>query len=433
MKSEEDIADICIFACTGVHGRGVAREICQEATTRSRQPLKLLLAGRNLSKVREVRDDLLLELQQEQQQADETRKDAVSIQVYPKPVDVSDDLSVQAMAARARVVANCIDIRAHPRALVGVAEACSRAGTHYLDIATAFKYVAPLLRVSPDRSLVIPQCGVDFALYDFAIFQAEQSFLQRYGEVPCKLEFTLALRPGEMGIKWPIQGIEARLRSSSKTKTSPRRAKTDDSAQLPRQSPQKFLKYCSQLASWSIPWFLANICVESILDRRGSTLQHRDVRLALPRSLLRTLFYAMYYIPLLLLLVPVGILIHYSKNDMLINLFLRCLPALSLGLITDNRDLAAQWMEKGMEFELVLLLKSEKQVPQQVLCYRASGKTGSFLNQLCMALASLELASIDELKVGEGGVQTPAQAMGETGFWPRLRRIGEIGVEISEL
>ena len=422
-------ADICVFACTGRVGTVVTRWITDLASKYA-PAMTLLLAGRNVAKVRELQARLL---------ADNKDND-VKILVHSEAVDVSDEESLNTMVARARVVVNCITVDCHPRAMQGVAEACATLGVDYLDLAAQRGQLESLFMDShlnseavSNNSRIVPGCGFDYAFFDMAAFQAEKAFAQRYKIRPDKVQATLALRTGPLGVKWPLRLMEhyLELQSSSKART---RAVADASQASTTTRPRRnssrgcsMLAYSKPLAVWSIPWPLGADAIAFLFCERGEWSPGSvDARIGLPRNLWKAVALVVYVVVTGAIFLPLMIAARNFKIWALKRFLLWVLPTVSLGFFCTDNELCQKSSEQiRIELAVSLWNSSKRGLP---LLYHVMGPAPAILNPLCLALSSVELAKNISVK---GGVLTPAMAMGETDYWSRLRNACDIKVSVT--
>lgn len=408
------IADICVFACTGKVGVAVARGIIELATS----PITLLLSGRNIAKVQEVRTKLLAE----------AKLDAnVKIVAHLESVCVDDDEALRNMVTRARVVANCIDTKCHPRALAGVAEACGKAGVHYLDLAFTRGQLQSLFSLNEpiERSRMVPASGFDYAFTDVSVFQAERAFAERFvGTMPDKVQLTLAVRTGPLGIKWPLRLVKKYVESESKPSRSVAPSHQAPSTRQKSRSGS-VLAYIKPLSSWSIRWPFGGDAITFLLCQRQWLPDSVDARLALPRTLWKAAVLAVYGVVAAAIFIPLLGAARYLKIEAFQKLILWLIPIGTLGFFSNDDDMCRSSTEQ-MRIELVVMLRNNKGLS---LCYHVVGPSPEILNQLCMALSSLELALMSS---GKRGILTPAMAMGETDFWSRLQNASKLKVQITE-
>lgn len=401
-------SDICVFACTGHSGKNVARLICENGGTPKDRVL--LLAGRDVDKVRTLYHDLMVEQQQ--------NNTAVKIVVYPKPVSVDDDAALQALASQTRVLVNCVDVLAHYRALVGVAEACINTGTHYLDSATTPALLSSLFALkAADKCAIVPGCGFDYALPDVAVAVAERSFQKKYGENPTCVQLLFKIRTGPLGIKWPLHLVSRYF--LCRKQHSPKSNKGVGASSIPSRKAS-ILTFDKHFSSWTIPWFTAKDALQFLHYQRTKSA-NIDARLALPEQRWRSVFYVIYTLAVLIPVLGIVMLAKVSRFYMLQRFILYVLPALTLGVLTDNDDVRRR-AARDTCADFVMLLQSD----HYCWTYRVFGPFIDHIHQLCLTLAALELA---ERKDDRGGVLTPAQALLDTGFWTKLQSLAKLEVQ----
>jgi short subunit dehydrogenase-like uncharacterized protein len=412
-------ADICAYACTGDNGRQIVRQIVKHAET----PTILLLAGRNVQSVRALQSELLRE------------NTKVDIRVYSEAVNVDDDDALQSMVSQVRgIVVNCIAEGSHPREFVGVAEACARQNVSYMDMTAIYSSFGILFYdqtlQNDDSSKLVPACGFDYAFHDVAVLQAERAFLDRFNNAADKVQVTMALRTGPLGVKWRLSFAEKILRAESRDAPQSNATTTGTSPVSKQQLPSptagssaRLLAYITPLNSWSIPWPLGGDAVTFLLSRRNWSSENVDVRMALPQSLWRAAFLLVYGLSMVACFGPLFAVARFLRIKLLQKCLLWLLPTISLGFFCADDDLVRRANDSS-RVELLVSLKSAK---GQELSYHVTVPWEN-LHPLCVSLAALELAA---LKDRETGVLTPAQALGNTEFWSRLRKACNIVIQIS--
>jgi hypothetical protein len=409
------IADICVFACTGHVGTMVAKRLVELATS----PITILLAGRNVAKVRELYNDLV----------NEATTKSVNLIAYPVSVAVEDEASLKTLVSGVRVVANCIDVQCHPLALTGVAEACIQAGVHYLDLAPQQHMLQRLFDLktpAPCKSRIVPACGFDYAFMDVASLQAERCFNEaNNGSQPEHIQITLALRPGPLGLKWPLRLVKTLFKSSPPARKSSAAANKHSSEQTSSSTNRKFLAFIPLISSWSIQWPMGASSLSLLLSQRHWMPEAVDARMALPRSLWKATALVVYGIVVAAILLPWLYLAWILKVEVITQLIMGVLPYASLGFLSDNEHLCRKSMEE-LSIELVITLRN---VQGLSISYHVIGTSPKILNALCMALASLEMT---KQSFDAGGILTPAIALGDTKFWDHLQKWGLLKVQIID-
>jgi len=459
-EEEDRDYDVCVFACTGECGRNVARQIvllCGDGEHRRRHPhrrrrrqhrdggggddderLSVLLAGRNVEKVRAVHSDLLLSL------IESAAEDKfVRLDVHPEPVNVDDDEALRVLARKTYALVNCVDTLAHPRALLGVAEACIAAGTHYADPAATLETIVPVYALRTQQSSaghkkkkcrIVPGCGFDYAFPDVALAQAERAFRSICDEEPTKAQLTCKIKTGPLGVKWHRHIVERYFRHEDDDEANPV-ARTRPSGQLkledilPPTPKAPVFAYSDLLSAWTVPWFKAKDAVRFLHSRRS--LSEIDVRIALPGELWRAALYVAYASTVLVPVLALTVFAKVCRIRLLQRLIIYASPTLSLGALTDDEDLRLRAADETRA-ELLVVIKSETDHDDGFF-YHVSGPSPHHVNHLCLALAGLELSRIsaddDDRTSGRCGVLAPAQALSDTDFWTRLCGAAPLEVE----
>ena len=165
--------DVTLYGATGFVGKHVARYILAAAgeVAEEQKPLRLTLAGRNLSKL-------------------EARKDSLDAQTSITDVFVADSSDIAAlkkMAERTRVVINC----AGPFIKYGnnVVAACAEVGTDYVDITGEITWAGQMRaaygsQAQKSGARIISLCGFDSIPSDISVFAAIQALREaREGKV----------------------------------------------------------------------------------------------------------------------------------------------------------------------------------------------------------------------------------------------------------
>lgn len=155
---------IVVLGATGFTGRLVARWLAE-----TQPELRWAMAGRNLTKLQGVRDDV-------------AQRTPAAASVPLIEVDVSKPDTVQAMAGRTQVVLTT----AGPFTLYGppVVQACVDQGTDYVDITGEPGFVADMVRTHHEAAAakglrIISCCGMDSVPFDMGAWFAVQQLPQQ--------------------------------------------------------------------------------------------------------------------------------------------------------------------------------------------------------------------------------------------------------------
>lgn len=147
--------DLILYGATGFTGALVAAYLAEHAP----DGLRWALAGRNLPKLEGVRDRL-------------------GLSVPLLQADSHDDASLDALAARTRVV--CTTVGPYLRHGFGLARACAEAGTHYTDLTGEVPFmqrtVGALHEVATrSGARIVHTCGYDSIPSDLATFLLQEA------------------------------------------------------------------------------------------------------------------------------------------------------------------------------------------------------------------------------------------------------------------
>ncbi|WP_413320179.1 saccharopine dehydrogenase NADP-binding domain-containing protein [Agrococcus sp. 1P02AA] len=144
--------DLVLFGATGFVGRLVAAHVAQAAP----DGLRVGLAGRSLDRLERVRAQL-----------------PPAAAAWPLVVaDSGDEASLRALAERTGVVASTVG--PYLRYGVGLVEACAESGTHYADLTGEVLFVREIIERSHERARatgarIVVSCGFDSVPSDLAV------------------------------------------------------------------------------------------------------------------------------------------------------------------------------------------------------------------------------------------------------------------------
>ena len=150
--------DITVYGATGYVGKYICQYLLAVATSESK-PIKLTLAGRNLSKLEARRDQL------------DPQKSSLTIVV----LDSTDAVGLAKMAEQTRIVICCAGPFQHYA--TNVVAACAQTGADYVDITGETFWVAKMRLQFGEASKksgarIISLCGFDSIPSDLSIFAA---------------------------------------------------------------------------------------------------------------------------------------------------------------------------------------------------------------------------------------------------------------------
>ncbi|KAK9800339.1 hypothetical protein WJX73_005481 [Symbiochloris irregularis] len=175
--------DICVFGATGFTGFRVLLELCRSEGARRHQG-RVLAAVRSPQRLQAMLRDHQLE-----------HLEVIS-------VDVSDDMSLKRMAARTRLVLNCVG----PYRIFGepVFAACCLEGTDYLDVTGEPDFIERMehkyhQKAQENGCLMASAAGFDSVIADLGVLHAMNQL--QSPAVPSSVESFLTVYPGPKGAK----------------------------------------------------------------------------------------------------------------------------------------------------------------------------------------------------------------------------------------
>ncbi|HEV3072521.1 MAG TPA: saccharopine dehydrogenase NADP-binding domain-containing protein [Solirubrobacteraceae bacterium] len=182
--------DVVVFGATGVTGRRVAAYLAERA---EQTGARWAAAGRDAAKVERVLAEVGV-------------SGAQTI-----VADVGNPASLQAMAARTRVVLNLVG----PYTLYGwpVIEACVAGGAHYADLTGEIPFVRRVIdafdaRAAAAEVKLVQVCGFECLPPDLAVLLAAETARERWGEGLADAELAVSVRqpPGMPRLSDAISG-----------------------------------------------------------------------------------------------------------------------------------------------------------------------------------------------------------------------------------
>lgn len=436
-------SDICVYGCTGNFGSNVARLICELAVdtdtandSGEEHTLTLLLGGRNPVKVQRVGDELLLH-NAKKKLGDSKVAAKVRVLSHPKAVTVDDPDALADLARLTRVLVNCTKIISNEnsqRSTARIAEACLKANTHYVDIATTLPAIAPVIScansIPGSKSKLVPACGFDYAFFDVAAAKAEQALADMRGRSICnpkEIQMVLAILPGPQGFKWRVDSIGDYFEKEQLKKNGRTSAYIYEVPPLAEQPTVPFLSYCSPAGSMSIPWFLGRDVVRYFIHlRKPQTYSQIDARLALPRQPWRAAACGFYAVFLALVFYPLLRIAYWINFAWSQQLLLKAITILSFGFFTENIEEMTEAIHKVQAKLYITLTSIDTCNGQDVkLLYQVSAPS-VYIEHECAAIAAMELAK--DTKVDRTGILSPAQALTGTDFFQILQDRGFLKV-----
>jgi short subunit dehydrogenase-like uncharacterized protein len=393
-QSPEREYDVVIWGATGYVGRLVAETMAQ-----LRPDVRWAMGGRNMSKLERVRAELA-----------ETQPEIAKIPLVEANAD--DAVSVERLAKQTRVVATTVG----PYGLYGknLVAACAQHGTHYCDLTGEVPFVRWAIdeyhaTAKASKARIVPACGFDSIPSDLGVFFLAEEAKRRgkkLAEVRCFVtDIKGGMSGGTVASMMLISDLVTRDRAAAKLlqdpySLSPDRAREPTHDESDRMTP----RFDATLDGWGAPWLMANF--NSRIVRRSNALLghdygrhfHYSEEMFMPGGRLG-------FVPGMALTIgmPLGLSLFALPPT---RKFLASrLPAPGEGPTKEER-------ERG-RFALRFLGRLEgDERPTISVRVTGRGDPGYLATSRMMAQAALCLAC-DPVPAGfEGGVLTPATAMG---------------------
>ena len=241
--------DIVVWGATGFTGRLTAERLA--ARLGDREDLRWAIGGRNRAQLESVRSGL----------------GAAAADIPIVTGDSSDVASMQALAARARVVCSTVG----PYALYGgeLVGACVRAGTHYCDLSGEAHWIRKMMdahqaEAAETGARIVHACGMDSIPSDVGVYFLQQRAKQLHGK-PCS---RVKMRVTEMAGGFSGGTAASLLHGTEAGRKDPSimRAMTEPYYLAPeglRQGPDEpesmrstKVEYDEDLQAWTKPFFM---------------------------------------------------------------------------------------------------------------------------------------------------------------------------------
>jgi short subunit dehydrogenase-like uncharacterized protein len=167
--SKRHLYDIVVHGATGFTGTLIVRYLleCTETALDGDKTLKWAIAGRNASKLTELKKKLIQEFTG---YIDANLIDAIPTII----VDITDESTVQAMVQEAKVILNAVG----PYTLYGrpIVKACAENGTHYCDLTGEVEWVKEMrtefqTTAESSGAIILNFCGLETAPPDILTYQ----------------------------------------------------------------------------------------------------------------------------------------------------------------------------------------------------------------------------------------------------------------------
>jgi short subunit dehydrogenase-like uncharacterized protein len=406
--------DVIVWGATGFAGRLVA-----ESMARLDTPGRWAMAGRNGAKLEQVRSEIAAEV-----------PNAANVPLLEANAD--DSASVEALAAKTRVVATTVG----PYGLYGknLLAACVHQGTDYCDLTGE----APFIRWAIDEfhetaktsgTRIVPTCGFDSIPSDLGVFFLTEQARERGRKLAEVRGFVTDTKGGASGgtiasmmlisdmmMKDPAIG---RLMQDPYA-LSPDRARDLDTDEEDRLTP----RFDVALDHWVAPWVMGSINTR-VVRRSNALMGHA---------------YGRHFRYTEELMMPLGRLGFVPAAAVTGGL----MTGLTLLALAPTRKLLSRFLPAPGEgpskearesgrFSLRFLGRLEgDEKPTLAVRVRGRGDPGYLATSRMLAQSALSLA-FDPVRPGfEGGILTPATAMGMQ-LIERLRKDAEMTFEVEAM
>ena len=259
-SQDEREFDIILFGATGFAGALVAEYFAGHD-----DPPRWAMAGRNLAKLEKLRDDLSSD--------------------FPAIADVelvvansSDKASLTAMAARAKVI--CSTVGPYAKYGSALVEACVEQGTHYCDLTGEAQWVRVMIDEHHEEALergvrIVTCCGFDSIPSDLGTLMLQHHALETHGRSCEDVKFFMAKARGGFSGGTVASMLEL-LKQASKDRSilkvlgHPYSLNPEGEREGPDGSDQKWIRYDDDARAWTAPFLMAPINTKIV--RRSNAL-----------------------------------------------------------------------------------------------------------------------------------------------------------------
>ncbi|KAF0805543.1 saccharopine dehydrogenase [Alcanivorax xiamenensis] len=248
--SEAREFDLIVFGASGFTGRLVAEYLQQRYGTDG--GLRWALAGRNESKLEQVRDEL-----------------GIDPGVAILKADVTDADSLRALARRARVVLTTVG----PYQLYGepLVAACVGAGTDYVDLCGEVAWMRRMVdkyqeQAQDSGARIVFSCGFDSIPFDLGVWFLQEQARARLGAPLSRIKGRVRRMKGTFsgGTAASLQATLAAARDAEVRKLLVNPFALTPGFEGPMQPPAAEIEYDQALGSWAAPFIMAAINTRNV-------------------------------------------------------------------------------------------------------------------------------------------------------------------------
>ena len=250
--------DVILMGASGFTGQLVAEYFLK--TYPSSDQLKWAMAGRNQSKLEEVRARL----------GDEEIPILIA--------DSLDDDSLNEIVPRAKVICTTVG----PYAIYGtqLVEACIRHNTHYCDLTGEVQWMRKTIDLFHDKAKsnqtkIVHTCGFDSVPSDMGVYYMQSEILKKYGAYASHIKYRVRGAKGGMS-GGTIASLNNVLKEAEKDKSiykvlrDPYGLNPPEERSGPDRPDLSGVKYDSDIGSWLAPFIMAMINTKVV--RRSNAL-----------------------------------------------------------------------------------------------------------------------------------------------------------------
>ena len=256
--------DIILFGATGFAGALVA-----EYYAGLENPPRWAMAGRNMEKLEKLREDL--------------SKDFPAIaEVDLVVANSSDKASLEAMAARTRVV--CSTVGPYTKYGTALVEACIANGTHYCDLTGEAQWVRAMIDAHHESAReagvrIVTCCGFDSIPSDLGTLMLQDHALETHGRPCSQVKFFVAKMRGGFSGGTVASMLElltqaSQDRSILKVLGHPYSLNPEGERKGPDGSDQRWIRYDEDARAWTAPFLMAAINTK-IVRRSNALLDYK--------------------------------------------------------------------------------------------------------------------------------------------------------------
>jgi short subunit dehydrogenase-like uncharacterized protein len=254
--------DVLVWGATSSTGRLVAEYLLR--TYGVDKSLRWGLAGRNIEKVKAVREELC-----------RISSDAQSLPILI--AEANDSRSLDEMVSQTRVVASTVGPYAiYGRELVG---ACARGGVDYCDLTGEVLFIREMIDLHHEEATktgarIVHCCGFDSIPSDIGVMMMQEAMRERYGKRCTQVKYFVTGMRGGLGGGTLASALhqfdQAKSKEAKRILTRPYSLNPDSSEKGPDGFDSLDARWDDDLPGWTGPFIMAQ--VNSRIVRRSNAL-----------------------------------------------------------------------------------------------------------------------------------------------------------------